>query len=1201
MTIAVCRLHRLACVLAILLTANAGDLNASTVIFRTDAELVALSDRVVHGRVLRQRTERPTPDGTIYTVTTLAVLEDLTGVVGRETEVWELGGTWGDETLYVGGAVTYNIGDEVLVFLERGRFGMRSVAMGFSKFDIEPRRMDDGSVDGRLTRNVADTAVVGGPAARAPERTLAEFRELTSRLRGVRPIRNRDAALLEPDADVSAGFTFLGPARWTEADSGAPVNWFLNTSAPSPLTSGDAVPELQAALQAWTAPTTASIVLQYAGTTNQAAARGPWSLGNVGVVTFEDPGNEISSSTLAIGGGSFTSGGGTINGTSFFRFVRGYVIWQNAADLSASFRQSTNFARVMEHEIGHAIGLGHSAAGTANIMHPSCCSSATPVAPAIGPDDLAGLNFIYPSGSTPSPPPATCTFSISPTSNATAPAAGSTGNNISVTTQAGCAWTATVSSTATFISIASGASGTGSGSVSYSVAANNTTVQRTGTLSIAGQPFTLTQAAAACGYTLTPASATLGIAGGAATVGVTTTGTNCAWTATTTDTFLSIAAGANGTGNGTVTYSVAANNAVSFRVGALTIAGQAVTVTQSGSGPSMSLDKPSLMFGASSNGVALTRQTGTQAVRLSQTGTGTVSWTVTPSVPWLTVSPVSGTGSATLTVDVVSSSALPGAGAIAGAVNLVFTGAGNPSGPVTVGLNIYPLGSAVAAAGAMDTPADGVTGVTGSIGITGWAIDDIEVTQVRILRDAVVGEPAGLIPIGTAVFVDGARPDIAGIFPTMPRRTRGGWGYLMLTNFLPNLGTGTFRIHAYADDADGHTTLIGSRTITCANNGATAPFGAIDTPDQGATVSGAVYNNFGWVLAPGTALAYPPHGTVTVLIDGVPAGSPSGWVSRPDLTGLFPAATYPGIANALGVAAIDTTTLANGLHTIAWIVTANDGQAAGIGSRYFTVQNAGGALEEGLADTSRIDAAPQDRAAIAARRGYDLAVPFRSHAVGVSGRTTVHGEELDRFEIALGESVSRQTLTGHLRTGDGFAPLPAGSQLDPITGIFTWQPGVGFVHAYDLVFVRRDGGRPVSRQEVRIVINPKGSNRLGPQVMIDLPTASVAADSAQPLVLAGWAIDTDAGAGTGVDAVHVWAYPTGGGAPLFVGAAGYGGRRPDVAAIFGDRFRDSGYGILVYGLPPGSYDLAVFASSTVTGDFAPARVVRVTVRPPSRP
>lgn len=580
-----------------------------------------------------------------------------------------------------------------------GRFGLRSVAMNLSKFDVEPTPTSDGSLDGRLTRKIGDTSVHGAPGLSGAELSLAEFRDLTARMRGVTPRRNRAAALLEAEGGVEAGFTFLGPFRWTEADTGTPVNWYLNTAFPAPLTAGDGVAELQLALSAWTAPTTASIVLQYAGSTNQSSAKGPWSgiRNGSGVVTFEDPNNEISGSTLAIGGGfAFTTPGtgGTVNGTAFGRFTRGYVIWQNAADLSASFKQSTNFARVMEHEIGHTIGMGHSDQGNSNIMFASCCVAATPIAPALGPDDLAGLNFIYPASSTPPPPPATCTYSISPTSNNTAAAAGTTGT-VAVTTQAGCAWTAAVSSTATFMTITSGASGTGSGTVGYTVAANNTTSQRTGTIAIAGQTFTLTQLAATCAYTLSPAGATPGIAEGNAVVTVTTNLTTCAWTATTATAFLTISSGASGTGNATVAYTVAANNGVSFRVGTLAIAGQSFTVTQSGTGPTMSLDKPSLNFGASTNGVALIQKTGTQTVQLAQSGTGTVTWSATPSVPWVTVSPTSGSGNATLSVSIVSMAGLPGAGAISGAVNLTFTGAGVPSGPLTVGLNILPRGTAV--------------------------------------------------------------------------------------------------------------------------------------------------------------------------------------------------------------------------------------------------------------------------------------------------------------------------------------------------------------------------------------------------------------------------------------------------------------------------------------------------------------------------
>ena len=495
MAIALSRLRRLACVLLILLSARAVD--GSTVIYRTDAELVMLSDRVVHGRVLRQRTERPDgPDGAIYTVSTLAVLEDFTGTAGNEIEVWELGGSFGGETMWVGGAVTYDAGSTVLVCLERGRFGLRSVAMSFSKFDVEPTPTADGSLDGRLRRNLADTSVLGAPALRSAELTLAEFRELTARLRGVTPRRNRSAALLEAEGGVQAGFTFLGPFRWTEADSGTPVNWYLNTSAPSPLTSGNGIAELQTALQAWTGPSTASIVLQYAGTTNQADADGPWggiASTGTGVVTFEDPNNEITGSTLAVGGGFGFSGGagGTVNGTSFGKFTRGYVIWQNAADLSASFKQTTNFARVMEHEIrthhrswpfrrGHhehhaPVVLCIERAGRARDrtgrprgpqLHLSLEQHAATAA-GLQLHDLAGVQR---------------------NGSGRHDRHRQRDDAVRLRVDRGGLQYRPPSCRSR-----SGASGSGSGTVAYSVVANNTTSQRSGTIAIAGQTFTLTQ------------------------------------------------------------------------------------------------------------------------------------------------------------------------------------------------------------------------------------------------------------------------------------------------------------------------------------------------------------------------------------------------------------------------------------------------------------------------------------------------------------------------------------------------------------------------------------------------------------------------------------------------------------------------------------------------------------------------------------
>ena len=159
---------------------------------------------------------------------------------------------------------------------------------------------------------------------------------------------------------------------------------------------------------------------------------------------------------------------------------------------------------------------------------------------------------------------------------------------------------------------------------------------------------------------------------------------------------------------------------------------------------------------------------------------------------------------------------------------------------------------------------------------------------------------------------------------------------------------------------------------------------------------------------------------------------------------------------------------------------------------------------------------------------------------------------------------------------------------------FTWSPGLGFVGTYDLVFVRWSGDRAVSQQNVRVILRPKSFGHVGTQVEIDSPR--VQQDVAQPFNVVGWAADLDAAAGTGIDTLHAWAYPLAGGPPVFLGVPAYGGVRPDVAAVHGDQFRDTGFGFVVQGLPHGNYDVAVFPWSAVSGAFAPPKMVRVTVR-----
>jgi hypothetical protein len=257
---------------------------------------------------------------------------------------------------------------------------------------------------------------------------------------------------------------------------------------------------------------------------------------------------------------------------------------------------------------------------------------------------------------------------------------------------------------------------------------------------------------------------------------------------------------------------------------------------------------------------------------------------------------------------------------------------------LTVELTVTSVGASTPPRGVLDTPPED-TVVFGEKAVTGWAIDDLGVAAVEIYRSPMPGEPTrdnGLVFIGTATFVEGSRTDVEALNPTTPMNARAGWGYMLLTNMLPDAGNGLFTLWAVARDVEGHTAVLGSRRIIARNREATLPFGTIDTPRQGETVSGTIVN-FGWALTP------PPHvipfdgSTIGVYVDGVFRGRPVYNNPRADIIALFPG--YANTNGAVGHFHLDTTTLANGVHTIAWSVFDSAGRGQGIGSRFFIVNN----------------------------------------------------------------------------------------------------------------------------------------------------------------------------------------------------------------------------------------------------------------------
>ncbi len=175
----------------------------------------------------------------------------------------------------------------------------------------------------------------------------------------------------------------------------------------------------------------------------------------------------------------------------------------------------------------------------------------------------------------PSTPADGCTFTLGTTSATLPPAGGLV--NVAVTTGSNCVWKAT--SPSAFATVSAGSFGFGTGYATIAVVANTSATSRTASLTIAGQTFTVNQTSSSCTYSISPSTVNFKAGPSSATVNL-TTAAGCAWTQISNAAWLT---GTNsGTGNGTVNYSLEINPSTIPRSGTLTIAGQTLTVNQTG-------------------------------------------------------------------------------------------------------------------------------------------------------------------------------------------------------------------------------------------------------------------------------------------------------------------------------------------------------------------------------------------------------------------------------------------------------------------------------------------------------------------------------------------------------------------------------------------------------------------------------------------
>lgn len=280
---------------------------------------------------------------------------------------------------------------------------------------------------------------------------------------------------------------------------------------------------------------------------------------------------------------------------------------------------------------------------------------------------------------------------ISPTSQ---PMSGFGGTgSVFVTALANCPWR--VANVPSWITIVSGGGQSwGDGTVTYSVPRNLGSA-RDGRFVIADNNFVVKQAQDPClaAPVVAPTSQAFGESGGLGNISVTRAAECGAWSASTLSSWITLTGATSGTGNGTVSYTVAANTGVA-RSGTVRVGTATHTVNQAA-------NACFLAPGLSPSSQSFPEAGGTGSV--SVTHPAACGWTVGSVPSWITItSGASGTGSGTIGFSVAtntgnarSASVSVGSGS--------FTVSQAASACVTATASVSPTNASISASGGSGT------------------------------------------------------------------------------------------------------------------------------------------------------------------------------------------------------------------------------------------------------------------------------------------------------------------------------------------------------------------------------------------------------------------------------------------------------------------------------------------------------------------
>ena len=356
----------------------------------------------------------------LYTRTVLEVIDPLRGfpAPGDTIEIEVPGGELDGTGFAVAGAPRFDPGEVYLVFVDlgsRGAWQPRLMADSVMRRDVDlegrPILMpvDEAAGIGRL-------ALDGGPAnpVMMPAYETAFLDHLRDVIAGVArwaPSRVRVPIDLMPPVTKAAptGCAFIEwdgrNIRWRLFDTGGSLAMYAEDTADASI-SGGGYTEVQQALASWNAVPGTNLSVLYGGTKDVGTS---WcSTGNppsgADTVVFNDPCDDITdltgcSGTLAFGGPWFGSTH-TYDGDTWYTATSWFVVVNDGAGCLGS----TNYRRMLAHEMGHGLGFGH-VSDPGALMYFECCNDHNAL-------DVQCTQYTYPESgtppatSTPTPPPA---------------------------------------------------------------------------------------------------------------------------------------------------------------------------------------------------------------------------------------------------------------------------------------------------------------------------------------------------------------------------------------------------------------------------------------------------------------------------------------------------------------------------------------------------------------------------------------------------------------------------------------------------------------------------------------------------------------------------------------------------------------------------------------------------------------------------